>query len=141
MKNHIKSIVTALAFFITSAAIHADPVDPATAKNGIKSVMIAAKQDLTFQVPEGRTLTILNFIQNGVQEKRDIGSVARGSVALTKDGKTATVLTATDVSTQTESSKQPFSGQVVIAGPATIKITAVNDKDLTLLLSYKLEAN
>jgi hypothetical protein len=79
---------------------------------------------LAVAVEDGRILTVLNLV--GTQTGTSVLSV-------TKDGKTSPVMYPVDISIINEKSTN-----VVVAGPATVTVTATTG---SLLFSYRIDPN
>ena len=101
---------------------------------GFQSKIITSSP-LTITVPEDRFLRISNFTQEGGTERGVVRINLSGDA-----GGAANVLTATRIDFSTGINSQNFpeiGNQVIIAGPAAVKVPAV--AGATLLISYKKE--
>jgi len=126
IKMHLRRSL--VAFFLLNAGF--------VFGGGFQSKIITSSP-LTIPVPEDRFLKITNFTQEGGTER----GVVR--VNLSSDaGGAANVLTATRIDFSTGINSQNFpeiGNQVIIAGPAAVKVPAV--AGATLLISYRRQPN
>ena len=103
---------------------------------GFKSKIVTTSP-LTIPVPEDRFLKITNFTQEGGTERGVVHVNLSGDF-----GGSANVLTAVRIDLSTGINSQSFpeiNNQVVIAGPAEVRISPV--PGATLLITYKKEPN
>ncbi len=103
---------------------------------GLKSKIITTSP-LTIPVPEDRFLKITNFTQEGGTERGVVRVNLSGDA-----GGVANVLAATRIDLSTGINSQNFpeiSNQVVIAGPADLRVAPV--MGATLVITYKKEPN
>jgi hypothetical protein len=112
-----KSILTLLVIaFLSTGASEGAPITSVTNPT-VNQITIPAK----------RVLTVLTFVQPGADVNAE-----RTRIVVTKDGASVTVRVANLSNVPDET----FSGQVLIAGPATLDILGP-----TAFLTYKLQAN
>ena len=84
----------------------------------------------TIEVGEGQSLRVADFVKDD-----DGGDATQYFIQVTKDSVTARVLLAGD-----ETNAQARDA-VVIAGPATVVVTAVTDPDTKLFLTFRRRGN
>jgi hypothetical protein len=126
IKMHLSRLL--VAFFLLNAGF--------VFAAGFKSKIITTSP-LTIPVPEDRFLKITNFTQEGGTER----GVVRVNLSGDSGGST-NVLTAVRIDFSTGINSQSFpeiNNQVVIAGPAEVRISPV--PGATLLITYKKEPN
>jgi hypothetical protein len=126
IKMHISRWL--VAFFLLNAGF--------VFAGGLKSKIITTSP-LTIPVTEDRFLKITNFTQEGGNERGVVRVNLSGD-----DGGVANVLTATRIDLSTGINAQNFpeiSNQVVIAGPADVRVAPV--MGATLVITYKKELN
>jgi hypothetical protein len=122
MKTALVRVLPVLFFFVFAKFADADD---------FVSAVIQAGQSLPapITVPGDRFLVIRNFTQEAV------GFTTRGFVSVTTNGFTANpVMTATIVDPSAMSGKLEVINNVVIAGPATVTVTAGNT---TCFVTYR----
>jgi hypothetical protein len=90
-------------------------------------IITSSSEPLVLNLAENVFLQIKNFTQEG-------GST-RGTVAVTIDGQTANVLTASQINATTVTVVPEIINRVVIAGPATVTVQPL--ADATLTISYR----
>lgn len=87
-------------------------------------------EQLTINLPANKSMTVLNFSQQGDPS-------TRARLVVTKGGFSLTVRAATQIINLPQSD-DVYSGQVVIAGPAEVIVFAPGQ---TVFFTYKLQAN
>jgi hypothetical protein len=114
----MKSRICAAVIFVLSGAagLAAPPIRT--------DVIAPGSATLTLTVQDKRILRVFNFVHEGT---------AAGTLSLTKNSQTGTVMTST--AAESQEVRKAF----VIAGPATVAIAPVATS--TLMISYQFDAN
>jgi hypothetical protein len=111
-----------------------------TVANPFKSKIITGTDStLVITVPDDHFLKITNFTQVGGTDRGVVEATLSGD---TENNGTANILTATRIDLSTGADSQNFpeiSNRVVVAGPATVKVSPV--AGATLFISYRKELN
>jgi hypothetical protein len=131
MKRLAVRYLVALTFFAAATVAVANPFK--------SKIITGTDSTLVITVPDDHFMKITNFTQEGGTDRAVVEVTLGGD---TENGGTTNVLSATriDLSTGANAQNSPEIGnRVVIAGPATVKVTPITGA--TLFISYKKELN
>jgi hypothetical protein len=111
-----RALAILLSLFASAAVVFAGPFHTKIITSGSEPVVLILAQNVFLQVK--------NFTQEG--------GTTRGTVAVTVDGQTANVLTASQINATSVAVVPEIINRIVIAGPATVTINPVADATLTI---------